>query len=170
MFKPLWELSAGHAFRPSRTSGSRSACWYILNENRCHGSTRRSIHETPAEIMHAPRLADRMTPHLTHRFPAGFSETLLDCVNDVYVRGCERAFLGSGFDEEIVCPEKDPATQTGAGILGMHMRSGDVMSQLRPHLDYGQVYSLSNSYFVPCHGVRSWISRPHSCNFVRRRS
>lgn len=65
-------------------------------------------------------------------------------MNDVYVRGCERAFLGPGLDRETTCPTRDSASQIGAGDLVIHIRSGHLMTRFDDGVlhypPYGQVF------------------------------
>ena len=49
---------------------------------------------------------------------------LLECMNKVYLRGCEKAYLGSMVDTEAYCPK--PKRKRGAGSLVVHIRSGDI--------------------------------------------
>eukprot|EP00752_Nemacystus_decipiens_P012369 g10964.t1 len=49
---------------------------------------------------------------------------LLQCMNRVYLRGCEKAYLGSLVDTEAFCPKAK--RKEGAGSLVMHVRSGDI--------------------------------------------
>lgn len=64
------------------------------------------------------------------------SQKLLNCMNEVYVRGCERAYLGPALDKQIICPERDPAAQKGAGSLVINIRSGDIMKDVKGY--YGK--------------------------------
>lgn len=82
----------------------------------------------------------------------GVPQKLLDCMNEVYVRGCERAYLGPTLDKETICPQRDPAAETGAGSLVIHIRSGDIMKRddiKGYYRDYGQVLTKSLQPF-PC--------------------
>eukprot|EP00752_Nemacystus_decipiens_P014979 g13337.t1 len=49
---------------------------------------------------------------------------LLQCMNRVYLRGCEKAYLGSLVDTEAHCPKNK--RKEGAGSLVIHIRSGDI--------------------------------------------
>ncbi|CAM9891977.1 unnamed protein product [Pylaiella littoralis] len=51
---------------------------------------------------------------------------LLDCMNRVYLRGCEKAYLGEMVDTEAFCPKSEPGKRKGAGSLVLHIRSGDI--------------------------------------------
>ncbi|CAM9454176.1 unnamed protein product [Ascophyllum nodosum] len=53
-------------------------------------------------------------------------DKLLDCMNVVYLRGCERVYLGNMVDHEAFCPKRDDGDKEGAGSLVMHIRSGDI--------------------------------------------
>lgn len=78
--------------------------------------------------------------------PTGVSQNLLDCMNEVYVRGCERAYLGPTLDKDHICPKPNLAAQPGAGSLVIHIRSGDIMRKddVKGHYaDYGQVHTES---------------------------
>lgn len=63
-------------------------------------------------------------------------------MNEVYVRGCERAYLGPTLDKDVICPRPDPEAHAGAGSLVIHIRSGDIMrggDTQGKYADYGQV-------------------------------
>ncbi|CAM9892522.1 unnamed protein product [Pylaiella littoralis] len=53
-------------------------------------------------------------------------QKLLDCMNRVYLRGCEKAYLGDMVDTEAFCPKPEPGKRKGAGSLVVHIRSGDI--------------------------------------------
>lgn len=100
------------------------------------------------------------------RLLTGVSPNLLSCMNDVYLRGCERAYLGPGLDKETICPKQDPATQTGAGTLVMHIRSGDILMG-RPkdgralYPGYGQVLSPDKTHILQTSLYGEPASRAH---------
>ncbi|CAM9488026.1 unnamed protein product [Ectocarpus fasciculatus] len=53
---------------------------------------------------------------------------LLDCMNRVYLRGCEKAYLGKLVDVDSFCPKQEPGKRKGAGSLVAHIRSGDIFN------------------------------------------
>ncbi|CAM9977168.1 unnamed protein product [Ectocarpus fasciculatus] len=53
---------------------------------------------------------------------------LLRCMNRVYLRGCEKAYLGKVVDLEGFCPKQEPGKRKGAGSLVIHIRSGDIFN------------------------------------------
>lgn len=57
---------------------------------------------------------------------AGVDDEVLKCMNRVYLRGCESAYLGHFVDKEAICPKRDPHEINGAGSLVIHIRSGDI--------------------------------------------
>ncbi|CAM9769158.1 unnamed protein product [Scytosiphon promiscuus] len=53
-------------------------------------------------------------------------EQLLECMNRVYLRGCEKAYLGNLVDLDAFCPERKSGVPKRAGSLVVHIRSGDI--------------------------------------------
>ncbi|CAN0162487.1 unnamed protein product [Ectocarpus sp. 6 AP-2014] len=53
---------------------------------------------------------------------------LLECMNRVYLRGCEKAYLGKLVDVGSFCPKQEPGKRKGAGSLVAHIRSGDIFN------------------------------------------
>lgn len=47
-------------------------------------------------------------------------------MNHVYLRGCEKAYLGDLVDVDAYCPKREPGERKGAGSLVVHIRSGDI--------------------------------------------
>lgn len=90
---------------------------------------------------------------------AGIHPDLLSCMNRVYLRGCEAAYLGRMVDTSKFCPvretpllpassfrgvnaasgsdPKEPGESTGSLVL--HIRSGDIFYQGSDRRRYGQV-------------------------------
>ena len=74
--------------------------------------------------MYLVEASNRMITHLL--YIAEVHDKLLDCMNVVYLRGCERVYLGNMVDHEAFCPKRDDGDKEGAGSLVMHIRSGDI--------------------------------------------
>eukprot|EP00903_Cladosiphon_okamuranus_P018343 g16875.t1 len=53
---------------------------------------------------------------------------LLECMNRVYLRGCEKAYLGGLVDTDAYCPKGK--RKEGAGSLVVHIRSGDIFDPM----------------------------------------
>lgn len=49
-------------------------------------------------------------------------------MNRVYLRGCEKAYLGKLVDVDSFCPKLEPGKRKGAGSLVAHIRSGDIFN------------------------------------------
>lgn len=67
-------------------------------------------------------------PPLRHFYPlvADVHDRVLECMNLVYLRGCELAYFGEMINKEAFCPKREDGDQSGAGSLVVHIRSGDI--------------------------------------------
>lgn len=64
---------------------------------------------------------------------------LMQCMNRVYLRGCEKAHLGKLVDTEASCPAPEKSERKGAGSLVVHIRSGDIFNPENSYRKFGQV-------------------------------
>ncbi len=64
---------------------------------------------------------------------------LMQCINRVYLRGCEKVHLGKLVDTEASCPEPEKGEGKGAGSLVIHIRSGDIFNPNTAYRKFGQV-------------------------------
>lgn len=74
---------------------------------------------------------------------------LLECINRIYLRGCEKAYLGQLVDTDEFCPKRDTTAQKGSGTLVMHIRSGDIFQpngQGSHRQGFGQVFDKTDKY------------------------
>ncbi|CAM9136086.1 unnamed protein product [Ectocarpus sp. 12 AP-2014] len=81
---------------------------------------------------------------------------LLRCMNRVYLRGCEKAYLGKMVDLEGFCPKQEPGRRKGAGSLVVHIRSGDIFNpdeEGRRRARFGQP---PLQYYLHVFGEKDW--------------
>lgn len=67
-------------------------------------------------------------------------------MNRVYLRGCEKAYLGSLVDLDSFCPRRELGKPVGAGSLVVHIRSGDIFDPYdegRRRTRFGQVRAVA---------------------------
>ncbi|CAM9769228.1 unnamed protein product [Scytosiphon promiscuus] len=83
-------------------------------------------------------------------------EKVLECMNRVYLRGCEKAYLGDLVDLDAHCPKRKAGERKGAGSLVVHIRSGDIFD---PDGEGGRRNGFGQpplQYYLHVLGAKEW--------------